>query len=77
MFPRSYRAGFHTHGVFDQLILLDDDQQRRDTRDGADGENDEQRRLFHPIHLDFPQHDDRGEQQAEPEHDVNDDQREG
>lgn len=59
-----------TCGILMDLKLRDDNHHRRDARDGADSENDEYWNLFSPIHLNFPQHDDGGEQQAEPERDV-------
>lgn len=70
-------GAIRTRGVASDLILRDDDHQRGDARHGADDENDKQLELFDPIHLDLPQHDDRGEQQAEPEDDVNGGQTEG
>ena len=53
------------------LILCDDDHQRGDARDGANGENDEQLKFPDAIHPDFPLHDYGGGQQTKSERDVN------
>lgn len=52
------------------LKCRNNNHHRRNARDGTDRKNDEHWNLFPPIHLNFPQYDDGGEQQAPPERDV-------
>lgn len=62
----------HTRGIlFDDLIIRDDKHHLRNERDRTDHHDAEQWVFFRPRHFNFPQHNDGGEQQAEPQRHLN------